>query len=55
MGAGRSGIMRKLSTRRARRMARARKTHGGGRPKVPRHCPKCGVACASTRAALGHC
>jgi len=47
--------MRKLTTRAARKMAGARKHFRGGRPRKPTPCPKCGAACPSARAALGHC
>jgi hypothetical protein len=46
---------RKLTTSEARNMAAARKTRGGGRPRVPRPCPKCGMPCESARKALAHC
>jgi hypothetical protein len=47
--------MRKLTTATARNMQAARKTRGGGRPRKPRACPKCGTLCKSTLGALGHC
>ena len=47
--------MRKLTTRTARKMAASRKTYGGGRPKVPSNCPKCGAACPSRIQAIAHC
>lgn len=46
---------RKLTKTAARKMQAARKTRGGGRPKVPKLCVKCGALCASTVAAIGHC
>jgi hypothetical protein len=48
---------RNLTPRAARKMAAARKTNGAGtgRPRKPTACAKCGAACPSARAALGHC
>jgi hypothetical protein len=46
---------RNLTTRAAREMAAARKSYGGGRPKIPTRCPKCHVPCASARKAQAHC
>ena len=39
----------------ARALNAMRKTHGGGRPKKPKKCAKCGAQCAGTRAAFSHC
>jgi hypothetical protein len=47
--------MRKLTTRHARAMAALRKTNGGGRPRKPTACPKCGAECESARKAQAHC
>lgn len=38
-----------------RALAAMRKTHGGGRPKKPTPCPKCGKKCAGAREAWAHC
>jgi hypothetical protein len=46
---------RSLTTRTARKMAAARKTNAGGRPRIPTPCPKCKTVCASYRKAMGHC
>lgn len=46
---------RKLTTREARKMAAARENKRGGRPKIPKDCPKCGAPCDSARKALAHC
>jgi hypothetical protein len=46
---------RKLTRTEARKMAAARKVCAGGRPRVPRPCPKCGKPCESARKALAHC
>ena len=45
--------MRKLSKSQARKMQAERQTRAGGRPRKPRPCPKCGVPCPSTVAAIG--
>jgi len=47
--------MRTLTSRAARKMAAARKTYAGGRPRIPTPCPKCGRPCASARKAQAHC
>jgi hypothetical protein len=53
-----SGAGRVISTRAresggrgvtTRKIAAARKTHGGGRPPKPTRCPRCGYLCTSTR------
>jgi hypothetical protein len=44
---------RKLTSRRARAMAAARKTRRGGRPRVMRECPRCQLS-LSAREMLGH-
>jgi hypothetical protein len=46
---------RKLTSRQARKLAAMRKTHRGGRPRIPTACPRCGVLCASARKAQAHC
>jgi hypothetical protein len=48
-------MRKKLTTRTARKMNAARKTHGGGRPKVPTRCPRCQTPCPSRIQALAHC
>jgi hypothetical protein len=48
-------MARKLTKTAARKMQAARLTRAGGRPRVPRPCPKCNTECSSTRAAMGHC
>ena len=45
----------KLNPRQARAMSRKRKTFGGGRPRKPTPCPKCGAMCPGHRLALVHC
>src|SRR5580693_5924170 len=44
-----------LSSRRARKIANMRQTYAGGRPRIPRPCPRCGAECVSARQAQAHC
>lgn len=44
-----------LTTAKARKMANARETHAGGRPRIPTPCPKCSAQCDSYRKAMAHC
>lgn len=48
-------MSRKLTKREARRMNAMRQVKGGGRPRVPTACPKCGATCESYRRAHCHC
>lgn len=45
----------KLGSEAARALAALRRTFGGGRPRVPKGCPRCGHPCESARAAWRHC
>jgi len=36
-------------------MASMRQTYAGGRPRIPRPCPRCGAECVSARQAQAHC
>ena len=51
--------MRSLTESEARDMAALRRRpsggRGGGRPCVPRPCPRCGAVCPSARGAMAHC
>lgn len=47
-------MSRALTPGQARKMAAARKIRGGGRPKVPRQCPRCGAQCPGAREAQMH-
>lgn len=44
-----------LSSRQARKLAGMRQTYAGGRPHIPRPCPRCGAECVSARQAQAHC
>ena len=46
---------RKLTTRQASAMAKARANNRGGRPRKPTRCPKCKAPCPSYRLAQVHC
>jgi len=45
----------KLTSRQARKLAGMRQTYAGGRPRIPRPCPRCGAECVSARQAQAHC
>jgi hypothetical protein len=47
--------MRKLTKSAARKMAAARKTCAGGRPRKETPCRKCGATCASETLSRVHC
>jgi hypothetical protein len=48
-------MSRKLTTRAARKIAAARKTHSGAARRSRRSARGRGFLCTSTRDALGHC
>jgi hypothetical protein len=45
----------KVTSRQARKLAGRRQTYAGGRPRIPRPCPRCGAECVSARQAQAHC
>ena len=51
----RDNTVMKLSSRQARKLAGMRQTYAGGRPRIPRPCPRCGAECGSARQAQAHC
>jgi len=48
-------MSRKLTRLAARKMAAARKTRRGGRPRVMRPCPKCGAELSARQMAAHDC
>ena len=51
----RDNVIMILSSRQARKLASMRQTYAGGRPRIPRPCPRCGAECFSARQAQAHC